>query len=67
MLEERERETSLVRPPKLITGHDLMEIFDLQPGPELGRILETVREAQAAGEVTCREEALSLAGKLLLR
>ena len=67
VLEEREREASLVRPPKLITGHDLMAIFNLQPGPELGRILETVREAQATGEVTSREEALSLAGKLLLR
>jgi len=29
--------------------------------------LEKVREAQAAGEVTSREEALSLAGKLVLR
>ena len=67
VLEEREREASLVRPPKLISGHDLMQFFGLQPGPELGRILEAVREAQAAGEVNNRDEALSLAGRLLLR
>jgi poly(A) polymerase len=67
VLEEREREAELVRPPKLISGHDLMQFFGLQPGPELGHILEAVREAQAAGEVTSREEALSLVGRWLSR
>jgi poly(A) polymerase len=65
VLEERERESNLIRPPKLISGNDLISAFHLQPGPELGRILESVREAQAAGEVTNQEEALSLARKLL--
>jgi poly(A) polymerase len=65
VLDEREREANLVRPPKLISGHDLMSVFRLQPGPELGHILELVRESQAAGEVTSREEALSLARKLI--
>jgi poly(A) polymerase len=67
VLDEREREASPVRPPKLISGDDLVQLFNLQPGPELGHILEAVREAQAVGEVTNREEALSLASKLLLR
>jgi len=30
----------------------------MSPGQELGQLLEAVREAQAAGEVTTREEAL---------
>ena len=40
----------------------------LEPGAdevELGEVLEAVREAQAAGEVNVREEALSLVEKLL--
>jgi tRNA nucleotidyltransferase/poly(A) polymerase len=50
-----------VSPPVLINGNDLMQAFNLQPGPEVGRLLETVREAQAAGEVNDREAALELA------
>jgi len=51
----------LAAPPRLVTGHDLMEALGLSPGPLVGRLLETVQEAQAAGEVTTREEALALA------
>jgi hypothetical protein len=36
----------------------------LAEGPEIGRLLETLREAQAAGEVGTREEALALARRL---
>ncbi len=53
-------ETSQSRPVKLVDGHDLMRIFEIAPRPRLGRILESVREAQAAGEVTTRAEALDL-------
>jgi tRNA nucleotidyltransferase (CCA-adding enzyme) len=49
----------LVTPPRLIDGHDLINIFGLSPGPKIGELLESVREAQAAGEVTTREEALA--------
>ncbi|HUV75724.1 MAG TPA: HD domain-containing protein [Dehalococcoidales bacterium] len=52
-------EESLTVPPKLIDGNDLITIFALSPGPEIGEILEAVREAQAAGEVATREEALA--------
>ena len=53
-----ERE-SITRPPKLVDGHDLINIFGMSPGPGIGEILEVVREAQASGEVTTRQEALS--------
>ena len=46
--------------PKLITGHDIMEAVSLSPGPEVGLLLDVVREAQAAGEVTTKEEAIDL-------
>lgn len=45
--------------PPLVNGHDLMETFGLSPGPQIGVLLEQVREAEAAGEVTNHEEALS--------
>lgn len=47
-----------VRPQRLLTGSDLMEQFGLQPGPQIGKLLEALREAQATGEVKNREEAL---------
>ena len=58
-------EESLTVPPKLIDGHDLINVFGLSPGPEIGQILEVVREAQAAGEVTTRQEALAYIEHLL--
>jgi len=59
-----ERHEETVAPPPLITGDDLMDELGLEPGPEIGRLLEAVREAQAAGEVTTPEEALALAARL---
>jgi len=53
------QEERLVAPPKLINGHDLINIFGMNPGPKIGELLEAVREAQASGEVATREEALS--------
>ncbi|MDO8578371.1 MAG: HD domain-containing protein [Dehalococcoidales bacterium] len=47
-------------PSKLVDGNDLIEKFGLEPGPRIGEILEAVREAQAAGEIKTREEALEL-------
>jgi hypothetical protein len=59
-----ERYTETVAPPPLVTGGDLMAALGLQPGPEIGRLLETLREAQAAGEIETREEALALAARV---
>jgi len=53
---EQER---LVVPPKLVDGHDLINIFGLSPGPKIGQLLEAMCEAQASGEIATREEALS--------
>jgi putative nucleotidyltransferase with HDIG domain len=47
-------------PEPLVRGDEL----DLPPGPEIGRILEALREAQFTGEVTTREEALAYARRL---
>lgn len=55
----------VARPPRLIDGNDLMRELALVPGPIVGRLLEAVREAQAAGEVRDREAALALARREL--
>ncbi|HDQ74097.1 MAG TPA: HD domain-containing protein [Chloroflexi bacterium] len=60
---ERYHET--IEPPPWLTGHDLMDTFALSPGPQIGRLLETIREAQAAGELQDRESALAFARRLL--
>ncbi len=54
---ERPRET--VAPPTLLNGNDVMQAFDLPPGPLIGQLLEAIRESQAMGEVSKREEALT--------
>lgn len=59
------RSRGAVAPPPLVNGRDLMMELGLPEGPEVGRLLETIREAQAAGEVTTREEALALARRLV--
>jgi poly(A) polymerase len=58
-------EKNLSAPIKLIDGHDVMKTFGLGPGPRVGELLEALREAQAAGEVTTREQALQYVGRLL--
>lgn len=60
-----EKKSDVVKPPVLINGYDLMESLGLSPGPQVGSILEAIREAQASGEVTDRQQALALAHQLL--
>ena len=50
---------------RLITGNDLMTLFDLQPGPEIGAVLERVEEARSAGEIETKEQALEMAANAL--
>jgi poly(A) polymerase len=54
-----------IRPVPLLDGHDLIDQLHLEPGPEVGRLLRLIEEAQAAGDVNSGEEALALAQKKL--
>jgi poly(A) polymerase len=58
VLARHAEEEKLTAPLRLVDGHDLIKLFGLSPGPRFAEILEAVREAQAAGEVNTREEAL---------
>jgi len=53
-----------IRPPRLLTGDDLLAI-GLRPGPVFKEILNTIEEAQLNGAIHTREEALTLAKSLI--
>jgi poly(A) polymerase len=65
VLTKRFQEESTLKPPRLISGHDLIRLFGLSPGPQIGELLEAVREAQASGEITTRDEALAYLSRRL--
>jgi poly(A) polymerase len=50
------------RPP--VTGNELAAELGVRPGPEMGRLLEELRVAAYAGEISGRDEALALAREL---
>jgi poly(A) polymerase len=55
-----------LRPPRLITGGDLIR-EGYRPGPDFGRALEAVENAQLEGEIHTSQEALQLARSVLNR
>ncbi len=58
VLARRHEDEAIVRPPRLLTGDDVMAALGIGPGPQVGRLLAALEEAQAGGEVRDRDEAL---------
>lgn len=56
-----ERREETVMPPPLVDGRTLMQALDLTPGPEVGRLLRLIQEAQAAGELETAVAAIEFA------
>jgi putative nucleotidyltransferase with HDIG domain len=56
-----EKPSESIDPPPLVNGDDLMQDLNLEPGKLIGEILETLREAQAMGKVSSRDQALQIA------
>ena len=54
----------VVEPPRWVTGHDLLRL-GVGQGPQIGHLLEAIREAQVEGLVTSKEEALAWARQRL--
>ncbi len=54
-----EKPEETVAPPRLVDGRDVMNEYRLEQGPIVGQVLEAIREAQAAGKVSTREDALA--------
>jgi poly(A) polymerase len=56
------REAGPPKPP--VRGDELASALELEPGPELGRLLAELEEAAFAGEVASADEAVDLARRL---
>jgi putative nucleotidyltransferase with HDIG domain len=52
-------EKDIVHPPSLINGHDVMAL-GYSAGPQVGQILDFIRQMQVEGEIRNREEALRI-------
>jgi len=56
-----EKPEEVVSPRRLLDGNELMKELDLEPGRIVGQLLEAIREGQATGKVSTREEAINFA------
>lgn len=54
--ESRKQENIL---PKLLSGHEIMEVFGMPRGKKVGEMVSVMKEAQINGEIATREEALT--------
>ena len=53
-----EKRSEWIYPPGLLDGDDLQEELCMEPGPEIGKTLETLREAQVRFGLNSKQEAL---------
>ena len=53
-----EQHEETVAPKLLLNGRFIMQELNLKPGPEIGRLSRLLQEAQAAGEIATKEEAI---------
>lgn len=51
-------------PPRFLDGREAGEILDRPPGPQLGRALAALREAQVDGRVSSRDDAVRFLERL---
>jgi hypothetical protein len=56
-----EKPEESVAPPRLLGGRELMDELGIAPGPQLGKLLEAIREGQATGKISDRGSALEYA------
>ena len=53
-----ERYQEWVDPPHLLDGNDIQREFQLPPGPQIGSLLEMLREEQVRSGLNTKEEGL---------
>jgi poly(A) polymerase len=54
----RRRILPVINAPRLVTGHDLRQIFHLTPGPRFKMLLDELEVAQVEGRIYTRAQAL---------
>jgi len=45
----------------LLNGRDLMQLFGMEPGPAMGKLLKRLKELQDLGDITSKAEAIEVA------
>jgi poly(A) polymerase len=50
----------VIAPQALLSGHDVMAVLDIGPGPRVGTVLRWLTRLQVEGRLGSRDEALSL-------
>lgn len=53
--------------PKLLDGNEIMKILNISPSPILGKIIESLFEAQISGEISTKEEAVEFVKTFYLK
>lgn len=48
-----------------VNGRDMMQLFGLEPGPNMGSLLKRLRELQDLGDITSKAEAIEVAREML--
>jgi poly(A) polymerase len=66
LVEEHRKAPPTATAKRLLDGHGLQQEFSLHPGKQLGDILDELDEAQGAGEIISRDDALAYVKKLLV-
>ena len=49
--------------PKLLSGNDVMDILNIKPSPELGKIMDALYDAQISGNINTKDEAMDFIKK----
>lgn len=62
-----ERPQEIINPPRLLDGDELMSALNLKPGKVVGELLEAIRENQATGKISDKEQALTFAREELAK
>ncbi len=62
-----EKPEEVISPPRLLDGNLLMKELGIKPSPTVGKLLESIRENQAAGKIETREQALAFAREELTK
>ena len=59
-----DKKDSLKPLPKLIDGTEIMKIKNIKQSPELGKIINALKEAQINGEIITKEDAIDFIKKM---
>ena len=59
LFKEYYRVATVKQAAPLLNGHDIMKHLKLPPSPVIGKLLDKVKEAQATGKISTKQEALN--------